>query len=102
MKDPLMSWNMRALDPALRRVLPWMYQMSEGAIRWFLFALAAFILGWAGRRFYMKAWSALLHKTADMNTLVALGTGACFSLLSSEHDRARVLRRAWDRSRRLF
>ena len=26
----------------------------------------------------MKAWSALLHKTADMNTLVALGTGAAF------------------------
>jgi P-type Cu+ transporter len=78
MKDPLMSWNMRVLDPVLRRVLPWMYQMSEDAIRWFLFALAAFILGWAGRRFYTKAWSALLHKTADMNTLVALGTGAAF------------------------
>jgi Cu+-exporting ATPase len=78
MKDPLMNWNMRVLDPVLRRVLPWMYQMSEDAIRWFLFALAAFILGWAGRRFYTKAWSALLHKTADMNTLVALGTGAAF------------------------
>jgi Cu+-exporting ATPase len=78
MKDPLMNWNMHVLDPVLRRVLPWMYQMSEDAIRWFLFALAAFILGWAGRRFYTKAWSALLHKTADMNTLVALGTGAAF------------------------
>jgi Cu+-exporting ATPase len=78
MKDPLMNWNMRVLDPVLRRVLPWMYQMSEDGIRWLLFALAAFILGWAGRRFYTKAWSALLHKTADMNTLVALGTGAAF------------------------
>jgi P-type Cu+ transporter len=78
MKDPLMSWNMRVLDPVLRRVLPWMYQVSDNAIRWFLFALAAFIIGWAGRRFYVKAWSALLHKTADMNTLVALGTGAAF------------------------
>jgi P-type Cu+ transporter len=55
-----------------------MYQVSDNVIRWFLFALAAFILGWAGRRFYTKAWSALLHKTADMNTLVALGTGAAF------------------------
>jgi P-type Cu+ transporter len=78
MKDPLMSWNMRVLDPVLRRVLPWMYQVSDNAIRWSLFALAAFILGWAGRRFYTKAWSALLHKTADMNTLVALGTGTAF------------------------
>jgi Cu+-exporting ATPase len=78
MKDPLMSWNMRVIDPALRRVLPWVYQLNDNAIRWFLFALAGFILGWAGRRFFTKAWSALLHKTADMNTLVALGTGAAF------------------------
>jgi P-type Cu+ transporter len=78
MKDPLMSWNMRVLDPVLRRALPWMYRVSDNAIRWSLFALAAFILGWAGRRFYTKTWSALLHKTADMNTLVALGTGAAF------------------------
>jgi Cu+-exporting ATPase len=77
-KDPLMSWNMRVLDPVLRRTLPWMYRVSEDGIRWFLFALAGFILVWAGRRFYTKAWSALLHKTADMNTLVALGTGAAF------------------------
>jgi P-type Cu+ transporter len=78
MKDPLMSWNMRVLDPVLRRVLPWIYEVSDNAMRWFLFLLAAFVLGWAGRRFYTKAWSALLHKTADMNTLVALGTGAAF------------------------
>jgi Cu+-exporting ATPase len=78
MKDPLMNWNMRVLDPGLRRAVPWLYGVSADAIRWFLLFLAAFILGWAGRRFYTKAWSALLHKTADMNTLVALGTGAAF------------------------
>jgi Cu+-exporting ATPase len=78
MKDPLMSWNMRVLDPLLRKALPWMYEINNNTIRWFLFALAAFVIGWAGRRFYTKAWSALLHKTADMNTLVALGTGAAF------------------------
>jgi P-type Cu+ transporter len=78
MKDPLMSWSMRVLDPALRRILPWMYSIRGDAIRWFLFALSAFIIMWAGRSFYVKAWSALLHKTADMNTLVALGTGTAF------------------------
>jgi P-type Cu+ transporter len=78
MKDPLMNWSARVLDPLLRKVLPWMFQLSGDAIRWFLFVLATFILGWAGRRFYVKAWSALRHKTADMNTLVALGTGAAF------------------------
>jgi Cu+-exporting ATPase len=78
MKDPLMSWSMRIVDPLLRSALPWMYRMDADVIRWFLFALATFVLGWAGRRFYTKAWSALLHKTADMNTLVALGTGAAY------------------------
>src|ERR1700730_17702800 len=78
MKDPLMSWSMRVLDPVLRRGLPWMSSISSDTIRWFLFALSAFIIAWAGRRFYVKAWSALLHKTADMNTLVALGTGTAF------------------------
>src|ERR1700733_10512822 len=78
MKDPLMSWNMRVIDPVLRRMLPWIYRLNDNAIRWFLFVVAAFILGWAGRRFFTKAWSALLHKTADMNSLVALGTGTAF------------------------
>ena len=78
MKDPLMNWNMRVLDPVLRRVLPWMYEVNDNAIRWFLLLVAVFVLSWGGRRFYTKAWSALLHKTADMNTLVALGTGAAF------------------------
>lgn len=84
---------MGVLDPVLRKTLPWIYRVSDDAIRWFLFALAAFILGWGGS-FYTKAWSALLHKTADMNTLVSLGTGL-LSLLRGEHDRARVFRRAW-------
>jgi P-type Cu+ transporter len=77
-KDPLMSWNMRVGDPLLRSVVPWMYRLDANMIRWFLFVLTTFILYWAGGRFYAKAWSALLHKTADMNTLVALGTGAAY------------------------
>jgi Cu+-exporting ATPase len=78
MKDPLMNWTMQVVDPLLRSVLPWMYDLTADTIRWFLFVLATFILSWAGRRFYVKAWSALRHKTADMNTLVALGTGAAY------------------------
>jgi P-type Cu+ transporter len=78
MKDPFLNWSMRVLDPAMRTALPWMYSIDAGAIRWFLFALAALVAGWAGRQFYVKAWSALLHKTTDMNTLIALGTGAAF------------------------
>lgn len=78
MRDPFMNWSMRALDPILRSALPWMYRIGESSLRWFLFVLSAFIVVWAGRSFYVRAWSALLHKTADMDTLVALGTGAAF------------------------
>ncbi len=43
-----------------------------------LWALATPVQFWAGLRFYQGAWSALKHKTADMNTLVAVGTSAAY------------------------
>jgi Cu+-exporting ATPase len=52
--------------------------LSGSPLRWLLFGISACIVAWAGRHFYVKAWAALLHGTADMNTLVALGTGAAF------------------------
>lgn len=36
------------------------------------------ILLWAGGRIYKGAWSKALRKTMDMDTLIALGTGAAF------------------------
>ena len=45
---------------------------------WLLFALTLPVMGWAGRHFYSRAWSAFRHRTADMNTLIAVGTGAAF------------------------
>ncbi len=36
------------------------------------------IMFWAGRRFFRGFWSALRHGTADMNTLVAVGTGSAY------------------------
>jgi len=43
-----------------------------------LWALATPVQFWAGWRFYRGAWGALRHKTADMNTLIALGTSAAY------------------------
>jgi P-type Cu+ transporter len=48
-------------------------------VNWVQLALAAPVLLIAGRRFYRGAWSALRHRNADMNTLVALGTGSAFA-----------------------
>ena len=36
------------------------------------------VVGWAGRHFYTRAWAAFRHHGADMNTLIAVGTGAAF------------------------
>lgn len=46
---------------------------------WLLLPLTVVIMAWAGRQFYVKAWSALRHGTSDMNTLITLGTGSAFA-----------------------
>jgi len=43
-----------------------------------LWVLATPVQFWAGLRFYRGAWGALRHKTADMNTLIAVGTSAAY------------------------
>ena len=43
-----------------------------------LWVLATPVLFWAGWRFYRGAWGALRHRTADMNTLIAVGTSAAY------------------------
>ena len=41
---------------------------------WLELALTTPVLFWAGRGFYTGAWAAARHRSADMNTLVSLGT----------------------------
>jgi len=41
--------------------------------------LALPVVGYAGLPFFRDAWSALRHGSANMNTLIALGTGTAFS-----------------------
>ena len=43
-----------------------------------LLVLATPVQFWVGWQFYQGFWSALKHKTADMNTLIALGTSAAY------------------------
>jgi len=83
--DPVMRWAARVLDPALHRALPWLYDLPRAAIAWSLLVVTVAVMGWAGRHFYVRAWSAFRHHSADMNTLVAVGTGAAFlySLLAT-------------------
>ncbi|MFC1846111.1 heavy metal translocating P-type ATPase [Chloroflexota bacterium] len=48
---------------------------GKGYLLWLLATPVQF---WAGLRFYRGAWGALKHKTADMNTLIAMGTSAAY------------------------
>ncbi|HEX6534338.1 MAG TPA: heavy metal translocating P-type ATPase [Gemmatimonadaceae bacterium] len=77
--DPFMRWAMDSLTPALRGAAPWLYAIPPAAISWTLLALALGVMGWAGRHFYTRAWSGFRHHSADMNTLIAVGTGAAFA-----------------------
>ena len=51
---------------------------AERGIAFGLLVLTSAVMAWAGARFYRGAWTAFRHRSADMNTLVALGTGAAF------------------------
>src|SRR5215218_6462446 len=44
-----------------------------------LLALATPVQFWPGHRFYRGAWGALRHGSADMNTLVVVGTSAAYA-----------------------
>ncbi|HLX42585.1 MAG TPA: heavy metal translocating P-type ATPase [Bryobacteraceae bacterium] len=55
-----------------------MRAMDDSIVRYILLAIAIFVMTWAGGRIFSGAWSAARHGSADMNALVALGTGAAF------------------------
>jgi Cu+-exporting ATPase len=52
--------------------------MLHGHTAWLQLVLSLPIIFYAGALFYRGAWSALIHRSANMNTLIALGTGAAF------------------------
>jgi P-type Cu+ transporter len=52
---------------------------AQPALLWLQLGLTTFIMTWAGRRFYVSGVRALMHGVPDMNSLVAIGTGAAFA-----------------------
>jgi Cu+-exporting ATPase len=78
MSDPFMRWSTNAVHPFFRRVVPWLYTIPPAALTIALLVATLGVMLWAGRHFYTRAWAAFRHRSADMNTLVAVGTGAAF------------------------
>jgi Cu+-exporting ATPase len=80
---PLMSTGahttMGMTGKILMAAAPWLYQISPLTLKLILLAMTIAGMIWAGSAIYGRAWSALLHRSTNMNTLVALGTGAAFA-----------------------
>ncbi|MBT9313625.1 heavy metal translocating P-type ATPase [Leptothoe kymatousa] len=45
---------------------------------WLQLVLATPVLFWCGQSFFVGAWKSVAHRAANMNTLVALGTGTAY------------------------
>ena len=76
--DPFMRWAIESMTPILQAWMPWLYRVEPRVLSFSLLALTIVVMAWAGRHFYTRAWAGFRHHSADMNTLVAVGTGAAF------------------------
>ncbi len=66
---------------AYPKFIPFVRDWTMGTLRlaWLGTALLTLlVLLWSGSDFFTGAWAALKHRSANMNTLVALGTGAAW------------------------
>lgn len=55
-----------------------MAHLSFPGSNWVQFLLTTPVLFYSGQSYFVGAWNALKHRAADMNTLVAIGTGAAY------------------------
>jgi Cu+-exporting ATPase len=74
----LFSRLMRPLDGVLRDLWPVLYEQDPTHLKLAMLLVTLPVILWCGRQFYVAAWSGLKHRSADMNTLIAVGTGAAF------------------------
>ncbi len=71
---PIFLLSMGMMLEGIHDLIP----MSQDIINKILLLLTIPVVFISGKRFYKIFWKNLLHLTADMNSLVAIGTGAAF------------------------
>ncbi len=74
----LLGLVMRPLDSAARALVPALYQIPHLWLKLAMLAVSVPVVAWSGGQFFRGARSGLRHRTADMNTLIALGAGSAF------------------------
>ncbi|HYL56883.1 MAG TPA: heavy metal translocating P-type ATPase [Gemmatimonadales bacterium] len=80
--------TLRQADLFGRLLMPYALRLQEALAgrgmlepRWIRAVLAVITLPvvvWSGGQFYRGTWSGIRHRTADMNTLIGVGTGAAY------------------------
>ncbi|MEW6202123.1 MAG: heavy metal translocating P-type ATPase [bacterium] len=58
--------------------IPPLRNIPQQTLYLFFFAVTAPVMFWSGAQFFKGFWVSLKHKTADMNTLIAVGTASAF------------------------
>jgi len=72
---PVIAIGMAMMMPWFHRAVPLTMNETGGL----LLVLTTVVMGGPGRRFFTVAWKLARHGSADMNTLVALGTGTAYA-----------------------
>jgi Cu+-exporting ATPase len=65
----------------LSMLMLWPAMMQRLNMQWLNYALLLLtlpVLSYSGREFYVSAWNGFKHRAANMDTLIAMGTGAAF------------------------
>ncbi|HTX42190.1 MAG TPA: cation transporter, partial [Acidobacteriaceae bacterium] len=60
----------------LAPVAPVLFRVTMRDLEWTMLAITLPGMIWGGGIVYRQAWTAAIHRSTNMNTLVALGTGA--------------------------
>ena len=75
---PLMRGTPNPFDRILMRIAPPLYRIPAPILEYAMLAITLVGMFWAGGAIYQRAVQAARHRATNMNTLVALGTGAAF------------------------
>ena len=54
------------------------HSMGMRAMQWVQFALATPVVLWGGWPFFLRGWQSLIHRSLNMFTLIAVGTGVAY------------------------
>jgi Cu+-exporting ATPase len=80
-QSDLFSRIIGPIDSVLRDLLPQLYDFAASdpqLLKLAMLVVTLLVMLFCGRQFYVGAWRGFQHRTADMNTLIAVGTAAAF------------------------